>query len=515
MALEGAAVFFNGAYFLGPMTLCVVVVWTLLAVLAFTSRNAVLPPTRTTWMTVSLLAALWLWTAVSLTWSIAGDLTWIDFNRTGAFLAIFMVGASVGHDSRARILGAWLFFAAVSVAAIYSLGVKVLPSVVDNLNDLARTSVPIGYTNAQGLLVALAFPLSLFFSAATKYHWTLRLISTLMAPILLVALFFTVSRGATFAILLGVIIFFMAAPVRLRSFGLLLLALVPAALIGWWSNGQDALMMDKADMVGRVAAALTLRLYLLAAVAVSGVVFMVSLLVGRKVRFPARFTRAFGVAMLVAVLVSLTVSTAFFVSSKPSFSGWVQDTYHDFTQVRSAPAGAARLLSVNSSVRWRLWQEAISNWQQHRLLGTGAESFPLVHLMERESDMPFVKQTHGLPFQFLTELGLVGFILAGLFIFTTLGLAVSLLFRIEDRWHRGLAGALLSVVVIYLVHTTYDWDWNIFALTMAYMFFIGVLVGWSATLPWRRVRKGGDVALSKPVSGLEGEGTTGKEAVTV
>ena len=96
--------------------------------------------------------------------------------------------------------------------------------------------------------------------------------------------------------------------------------------------------------------------------------------------------------------------------------------------------------------------------------------------------MPFVKQPHGLPFRLLSEEGLVGFAIAGAFIVVTLIATALLLMRIDDRWKRGLAGALLSVNVIYLVHTSFDWDWNILAVTMPYFLFTGMLVGWYGSI---------------------------------
>ncbi len=38
-------------------------------------------------------------------------------------------------------------------------------------------------------------------------------------------------------------------------------------------------------------------------------------------------------------------------------------------------------------------------------------------------------------------------------------------------------GALLSLMVIYLAYTSYDWDWNVFAVTVPFFFFAGMLAG--------------------------------------
>ena len=146
-----------------------------------------------------------------------------------------------------------------------------------------------------------------------------------------------------------------------------------------------------------------------------------------------------------------------FISSKLSFSQWANDEYEAFTALKLVvPTDATRLLDINSSVRWQLWREAIANWNENRLTGTGGQSFPVVHMLKQENGMPFVKQPHGLPFQLLTELGVIGFTLLALFIIFTLSISLWILYRIKEQWEPGLAAALFSLIIIYLVHTSFD-----------------------------------------------------------
>ncbi len=78
----------------------------------------------------------------------------------------------------------------------------------------------------------------------------------------------------------------------------------------------------------------------------------------------------------------------------------------------------------------------------------------------------------------LNELGLVGFILGGAFIFTVAGFGVRNLVRSRERRERAATGTILSMITIYLIHTSFDWDWNVFAVTMPFFFFAGMLVSW-------------------------------------
>ncbi len=68
-----------------------------------------------------------------------------------------------------------------------------------------------------------------------------------------------------------------------------------------------------------------------------------------------------GLGVLAVVIVATIGAAGWFANSQASVGGWIHQTYHDSTTVRQTPVGAARLLDVGSSVRWRLWQEAVSN----------------------------------------------------------------------------------------------------------------------------------------------------------
>ncbi len=335
-----------------------------------------------------------------------------------------------------------------------------------------------------GLLTALGVPLAVYIASSKTYHLVWRLLSALAATLMLICLFFTASRGAILALVIGTAVYFAISPVRLRSFGMLALALVPTILIAWWATGQEALMQDHVDLGLRMEAASALRIYIFAALAVVGAVFLGSLMIGQKVKFPAAITRLAGGVSIVSTFAAIAVLVLLFLSSQPSVSDWAQQAYDNFTVGKpSQPAGAGRLIELGSSGRWEIWKEAIANWEDNYVAGSGAQSFPLVHLARRQSDLVFVKQAHGLGFSLLSELGIVGFALGGAFIAVSMTVAALAWCRIRDRWEKGLAAAIISLLVIYLIHTSFDWDWNMFGLTMIYFFFTGIMVAWPASKP--------------------------------
>lgn len=492
MALNAYAIFSNGSYFPGPMTVCVVGAWTLGLFLLFANPRETLSGwSGSRLIIIFLFSVLWAWTGLAVFWSISPDQSWIEFNRTGGYLALFVVGTVIGRQRGARTLAPALFLAAATAAAFYGLGTKAFPAVIENLENVGRVAVPIGYSNAMGLLMALAYPVSLYFAAHGGRHWALRLASAITSIPLLTCLFFTLSRGATFAFCLGMIFYFAMTPLRLRSFGLLCISLIPVFMISRWTVGQDALMQDRVETAMKLAAASSLRWYLAAAITFSGVVFLSAIMIGRYVSFPAVITRVAGFFILASVTIVTLVSAGLFVSSQPSFIDWSRQAYQDFRGNVPAQAGAGRFLEIGSSGRWQLWEEAVANWEDNPVGGTGGQSFPLVHLMRRTSSNLFVKQPHGLPFRLLTELGAVGFLLGVallMFIFASLA---RLLCRLRGSRDMGLVVAIGTVMVTYVIHTSFDWDWNMFALTMIFFFFSGIVTGWRPERPAGKEYTGG------------------------
>jgi hypothetical protein len=196
-------------------------------------------------------------------------------------------------------------------------------------------------------------------------------------------------------------------------------------------------------------------------------------------------------AGLGAILVVLTIAGA-------ATSGVLGALAKDFTRTDKAAeqTNPNRLLSTNSGNRWTWWKEALGAWDDKRVGGWGAGSFPVTHLKYRTEPLP-VRQPHSVPLQFLAETGLIG---AGLALGGLLALLAAALAR---TWgaateRRGYAAALTAAPVAWLAHCFYDWDWDIPAVTMPMMLALGVAVA----RPGPRVRR--DVL--DPAPGLRGLG---------
>ena len=148
---------------------------------------------------------------------------------------------------------------------------------------------------------------------------------------------------------------------------------------------------------------------------------------------------------------------------------------HDFTHSASPKVGnsPSRLTVLSSSSRSAWWRESWRAFKAHPVDGTGAGSFELVDRRYRKS-RGLALEPHSLPLQFLSETGIVGFLLGA-------GATVAGLLAIFERRRRegaeaAAAAALTVVPIAYLLHGLLDFDWDFLAVSAPLFLVIGVLI---------------------------------------
>jgi hypothetical protein len=148
--------------------------------------------------------------------------------------------------------------------------------------------------------------------------------------------------------------------------------------------------------------------------------------------------------------------------------GFVTDRWHEFSQTQSATS-AERLTTSSSGNRWAWWQQAWDAWTRHPAGGTGAGSFRLTSELHARNPTLATTEPHNVPLQFLSETGIVGFLL-----YVSMIAAAALALRRRER--RGAETALTLVLVLGVLHQIVDIDWD-FVATQGPLFAIaGLLV---------------------------------------
>ena len=458
---------------------------------------------RTAIWGVALLAGFIVWSALTLFWSVAPNQTWIEVNREVAYGLVLVLGIAVGASALgAGEFVARAFLAVTLVVTAYALGQKVfpgfrIPGVIDlnQTGPLPRLQEPLGYWNALALFLALGVPIALAMVTDATRSPRARLTTLCTLVLMLVTIALTYSRGGLLALVVALAVGMLLSgrPFHWAMWlAVAVLGALPGALVGLTSPqltgvGVSLFAREVAGvvflivLVGSLAGLLAARRRLWALEARLE-------LDPRRATVLRRRTAALGAGAVLLVIVVLGVT------------GVLSHAWHSFTTTRSTPNyNPQHLLSADSQNRWVWWKEAAGAFSDRPLGGWGAGSFSVVHLLYRRDTLS-VQQPHSVPMQFLSETGIVGTLLA-VAAFALLTLAAGrTVRRLEPGRQRLMAAALLAAVVAYAVHATYDWDWDIPAVTLPAMLFLGVLIGAGAPR-WRALRERGSArGGSRPLS---------------
>ncbi len=437
------------------------------------------------YVAVVALGAFALWSGVTLAWSVAPDQTWSECNRAVTYVIVLVLAIAAGasHPRALAVVG-YGFLAACLAVTAYALGQKLAPGLhIGGLLDLDQTSLlprlqePFGYWNALALFIAMGIPVALSLAMQPARSTRLRLGALAAIVLMLQTIAFTYSRGGVIALVVALAVAVVLSGSRLR--GLLWLSLavtasLPALVIGLLSHPLTAVDVglaarERAGAQLAVVLAACLLLLVLAGTRLIGL--------ERRMRVSELQARRIGRVLWGVVAAALIVAVLAVTLSPRGLGGTVSHAWQSFTATRATSVyDPGRLLSADSENRWVWWKEAAGAFSDRPFGGWGAGSFGVVHLLYRRDTLS-VQQPHSVPLQFLAETGIVGALLALA--------AAALLLRAGVRAVRGrgeasarlLAAALLAGAVAYAVHELYDWDWDIFGVTLPVLLILGTLVG--------------------------------------
>ncbi len=146
--------------------------------------------------------------------------------------------------------------------------------------------------------------------------------------------------------------------------------------------------------------------------------------------------------------------------------------------------------SLAHETRDEVVRDSVPYWRDFPLTGSGMGTFGVTFPLYKGSDNPLTYlRAHNDYVQFLAEGGAAGLLLIAGFVVLALGVALTALRRRRVPWAQGAAFALLMSTVALLIHSTVEFNLQIFANAATYM--ILVALGWVALLlPAERRERG-------------------------
>jgi O-antigen ligase len=427
---------------------------------------------RPFWWAVGSFGAFALWSAISSLWSGSVELSVIEADRTLVYLGFFLAAFLIAQTDERRQRFAEGLTIAVTLVALISLGSRLLPhllQVSDTLGTGPRLRYPLGYWNANGAMFGIAAGLLLWTSR--RAAWTgLRWLSVAAMPAVLLALYFTYSRGGLLALVIAAGCTIALSRDRLwmlASLAIGVLGALPAVL----AVQARRSLADNIDVQASVHQGVTVLLILIAGIALALALFAVLRwaerrgggLTGRAVELSRNPRVLKGVAAAVAVV---AIGVAIAIGGR----AWSQFSSPDL-QFPNNPE--QHFSQLSGAGRHDFFRVAIEAFEEKPIGGIGAGTYQFAWDQHRSIQQP-VHDAHSLYLEAFAELGIVG----GLIVLALIG---GLLWAGFSAWRAAMHpqreryAALFAAAFAFAVVAGIDWFWEIPALGGVFVLAAGVL----------------------------------------
>ncbi len=404
---------------------------------------------------LGLLGLVVLWTGLSAVWSESVPRTVSEVERD---LVYFSTVAGLLLLTTRRHVGALAggIVAATTGICGFGLATRLLPDRFGlAVGDSYRLARPLGYWNGMGIVAAMGILIALAVAVSAQSK-PVRMTASATTPIFVSTLYFTYSRGAWVALLLGLAVALALPPHRKR------LALHAAALtpllggVVWICSQPRGLNDSRTTLENAVRDGHRLASLLAAVVLAAGAVPLLCDRLVPRVSVPRRLRLALLVAL---VLLALAVPVAGLVRAGGPDAVWKRASA-GFRASGWSPSTKPgdRLFTVSGRSRVDYWRVAWRDAAAHPWLGSGAGTFELRWTRDRPLDVG-VLDAHSLYLETLAELGPFGLGLLCAF------LAVPLLALRRAR-ALALGPAAAGAYVAFLVDAGLDWHWELPTVTM-------------------------------------------------
>jgi hypothetical protein len=418
---------------------------------------------------VVALAALTAWAGTSLAWSIVPDRSWIGFNRTLVYVAFAVLGLLLGTLLRRAptMVAAGLTVLLAAVVGWALLG-KIFPALYAEppASPITRLRNPIGYWNALALLADAAMPLALWIAAPLRRPHALRVTGVVLLYAAIVAVLLTYSRTGVVVGVAAVAAWIVLIRDRLASLAAVAVAAPVALAVSLFAFTRSGLEHFQ-PYSARVHDGAWFGVVLVAGAALVASIALAAS--RREERRPETPERRRVLERRAAVVLGVAVATA--VVGLAFRAGGPAEWWREFTNPADVTQSSSRFGRA-SSHRWTWWDEAWRLFEKKPVQGWGASSFAVARKPVRQNPLE-VTEPHNTALQFLSELGLVGFALAGAATLAALAAAVASIRRAGPD--RSAAAALTLGLGVYLVHALVDYDWEFLAVTGPVLLVAGVL----------------------------------------
>jgi tetratricopeptide (TPR) repeat protein len=464
----------GGGFFLSDRHIAGLAVWLVLVVLLALGAAGKATLGRPFSWAAGLIAGLALFSAFSSLWSGSVELSVIEADRVLVYLGFFLAAFLIAQTDQRRQRFAEGIGIALIGTALLGLASRLLPHVFElgaGLGSGPRTGYPFGYWNADGLAFGIGVGFCLWMSRRALNEW-IRWLAVGAVPVLLLALYFTYSRGGLLGLLVACGCLLILSHDRLWmlvTLGIGAIGALPAVLKVQASYS----LAQNYDVQAAVNQGVTVLLFLIGGIVLSLALFA---LLRRLERRGGAFTgRALELSRDRRLLRGIGLAAALLaIAAAIAVGGRAWDNFSSPDQQFPNANPAEHFSQFSGANRHEYWRVAIDSFEEKPLIGHGAGTYRFAWDQLRHIELP-VLNAHSLYLQAFQELGVIG----GLLVLALVGVLLWTGFaawRASSGPRRELHAVLFAACLAFAVGAAIDWFWEIAGVGAIFFLCAGALV---------------------------------------
>ncbi len=422
-------------------------------------------------LALGLLAAYVGFSYLSIAWAPSPGDALDGSNRALLFLLLFALFALLPWRAWTALVTLSAFALGIGAIAVVTLARLGHADQIPVLFNGTRLDAPVGYVNGSAALLLIAALVSIALAARRELPVLLRGLLLALAAAALQLSVLCESRGWLFALPIVLVLSLVLLPgaSRLR-FALWALAPFAGSALALPALLDVFTQADEAPTAAATLQALVrtsehaANVALLVCTGVLAVGLALAALDRRTTVSPGVARSANRVGAGIAILAALTAIAAGFALTDGRPDQKIADYWNRSNGYQAVAPGSSRFASVGSN-RPDFWRVSLKAFVDRPLVGLGQDNWGAYYLRERRSsEQP--RWTHSFELRLLAHTGLVGFLLFAGFLACALTAALSGRRRAgPGKGPAAVAAIALLPLVVWLVHGSVDWFWEIPALS--------------------------------------------------
>jgi hypothetical protein len=412
------------------------------------------------------LALYTAWSFLSITWAHSPGDALDGSNRTLLYLLVFALMVLLPWTTRAALAALVVFATGIGVTAVVLLFRLASADHVPDLLVSGRLAAPTGYINSTAALFTIGALIGIALGARRELPGALRGLLLAFASADLHLAVVVQSRGWLFTLPLVALVAIAVVPDRLR---VVVAAVLPMAatlvpvhrLLDLYKNAAGPGLAHAASRAGHSGLLVCAAVFFLATL----LAWVDSLL--PMPRPSAVRRRLLGTFVAAVAVAGVAIAAQAATHGHPV--RFIERQWKGFSHPQHTASGS-HFTDVGSG-RYDFWRVALDAFAAHPVGGLGQDNFVNYYTPRRRTkEEP--SWTHSLWLRLLAHTGGVGFVLFVAFLVA--GVIAALPARRRAGLDAVVAGAALLPLVVWLIHGSVDWFWEMPALSGPALGFLGM-----------------------------------------